>query len=81
MVGRIWNLITIVAGSLATIMVMIGGITYLMSFGDQKNLTKAKNIFLSALIGLIFIFLSRSIVMIIYSAMGANGVEWWNICP
>ncbi|MBZ1356683.1 MAG: hypothetical protein KY054_02915, partial [Candidatus Nealsonbacteria bacterium] len=79
--GRIADFALKIAGTLAVLVTMLGGMTYLTSFGDQQRLTKAKQIFLAGLYGLIYIFLAWSFVVIAYRAVGAgNPVYWWDVC-
>ncbi len=79
--GRIIDWLLKIAGTLAVLVTILGGMMYLTSLGDQKRLDQAKGLFLSALMGLIFIFLSWSFIVIIYKAVGAGSpVYWWNVC-
>ncbi len=49
-------------GIVSVIMIIIGGIMYTVSTGDQSNVTKAKNTITYALVGLVVSFLAYAIV-------------------
>lgn len=56
------NLISIVVGVIAVIMIIIGGLKYIMSSGDSNNINSAKNTILYAIIGLVIVALAQVIV-------------------
>ena len=58
----ILNSIIVVAGIIAVIYVIIGGIQYMTSGGDSGKLQKAKNTILYAVIGLVVCVLAFAIV-------------------
>lgn len=45
---------------------IVGGYLYLISAGDEEQVTKAKNAFLASVIGLVLVFLGKAIVWYIY---------------
>lgn len=49
------NVAYFVAGIIAVIVLIVGGIMYSTSAGDQANVTKAKNLILYAVVGLVVI--------------------------
>ena len=49
------NITYFLAGIIAVIVIIIGGITYSTSGGDSSALTKAKNMILYAVVGLVII--------------------------
>ena len=53
-------------------MLLIGGIKYVISGGDSKKVTDAKNTILYAIIGLIVAFLSYAIVNFVISALPSS---------
>ncbi len=61
-VQNIVNILTIVAGGIAVIMVVVGGVRYVVSVGDQNAVQGAKNTILYAVIGLIIVVLAYTIV-------------------
>lgn len=56
------NVMLYLAGAIAVIMMVVGGIRYITSDGDPGAATKAKNTIIYALIGLIIAVMSYSIV-------------------
>ena len=66
---QITNTILYIVGVIAVIVLIIGGIRYLISGGDSKKVTDAKNTVLYAIIGLIIALLSFAIVNFVISAL------------
>jgi len=66
---KITNVILYIVGIVAVIMLIIGGIKYVVSGGDAKKVTDAKNTILYAIIGLIIAFLAFAIVNFVISAL------------
>lgn len=71
----ILNAIIGIAGLVAVIFIIVGGINYMTSAGDTAKLQKGKNTIIYALIGLVICALSFAIVnWVIVKALG-NGSE------
>ena len=69
----ILNAIIVVAGLVAVVFVLIGGINYMTSAGDSAKLQKAKSTILYACIGLIIAALSFAIVnFVIINILGGR---------
>ena len=66
---QVTNTVLYIVGIIAVIMLIIGGIKYVISGGDSKKVTDAKNTILYAIIGLIIAFLSYAIVNFVISAL------------
>ncbi len=62
-----------VVGSLALIMFVYGGVMMLISAGNSEKVSKAKNIIMAAVIGIIIVFFSYAIIRF---TMKALGVDW-----
>ncbi|RWZ79418.1 MAG: hypothetical protein EOT04_01715 [Candidatus Chaera renei] len=56
------NILLFVVGAIAVIMLIIGGIRYVLSNGDQNAITGAKNTILYAIVGIIVAFLAFAAV-------------------
>ncbi len=69
---QITNTILYIVGIIAVIMLIIGGIKYVLSGGDSKKVTDAKNTVLYAIIGLIISFLAFAIVNFVISALPSS---------
>lgn len=66
---QITNTILYIVGVIAVIMLIIGGIRYVVSGGDAKKVTDAKNTVLYAIIGLVIAVFSYAIVNFVISAL------------
>ncbi len=60
--AQITNLLLFVIGSISVIVIIVGGIRYITSGGDQTGITAAKNTILYAVIGLVVSFLAYAVV-------------------
>ena len=60
--GRIINILLIVGGFIAVLMVIIGGITYSLSGGDAAQTKRGKDTVLYAVIGLVVSIMAFAIV-------------------
>lgn len=58
----ITNILLFLVGAISVIMLIIGGIRYVVSNGDQNAVTSAKNTILYAIIGIIVAFLAYAAV-------------------
>lgn len=56
------NLLLFIIGAIAVIMIIIGGIKYTTSNGDQAQVTSAKNTILYAIVGLVVAIMAYAIV-------------------
>lgn len=72
---QVTNTILYIVGIVAVIMLIIGGIRYVVSGGDSKKVTDAKNTVLYAIIGLVICFLAFAIVNFVISALPSDKVE------
>lgn len=61
-VGKIVNTLIFVVGGLSVIMIIVGGLLYVLSAGDSGNVTRAKNTVLYAVVALIVALLAYAIV-------------------
>ena len=66
---QVTNTILYIVGIIAVIMLIIGGIRYVISGGDAKKVTDAKNTVLYAIIGLVISFLAFAIVNFVITAL------------
>jgi hypothetical protein len=62
LVHTIVNLLSAVVGIVAVIMIIVGGLRYITSGGNDTSVTSAKNTILYAIIGLIIVALAQIIV-------------------
>jgi hypothetical protein len=77
LVNNIINFILFyLAVPIAAIMFVYAGILLLFSAGDTGARTKAKGIFLHAVIGLVLAFAAFLIVKLLFSILGYTGADW-----
>lgn len=66
------NILLFIVGAIAVIMLIIGGIRYVVSGGDQSAVTGAKNTILYAIVGIVVAFLAYAAVNFVITQLG-NG--------
>lgn len=71
LIGRIIDAILGIVGSLALVMFIYGGFTWMTASGNEQSVTKGKNILMWAAVGLAVIFLSYALVKFVIKAIGA----------
>jgi hypothetical protein len=59
---NIVNILLFIVGAIAVIMIVIGGLRYILTQGDQSSIQQAKNTVLYSIIGLIIALLAYAIV-------------------
>ena len=69
---QVTNTVLYIVGIIAVIMLIIGGIRYVVSGGDAKKVTDAKNTVLYAIIGLVICFLAFAIVNFVINALPSS---------
>ena len=69
---QVTNTILYIVGVIAVIMLIIGGIRYVVSGGDSKKVTDAKNTVLYAIIGLVICFFSYAIVNFVITSLPSS---------
>ena len=69
---QITNTVLYIVGIIAVIMLIIGGVRYVISGGDSKKVTDAKNTVLYAIIGLVICFFSYAIVNFVITSLPSS---------
>lgn len=69
---KITNTILYAVGIISVVMLIYGGLRYVISGGDSKKVTDAKNTIMYAIIGLIIAILSYAIVNFVINAVGGT---------
>lgn len=70
MFSGIYELILGIVGSLTLLMVVIGGVMFLISGGSQERIARGKKIITSAFIGLAIVFASYIIITYVLEGIG-----------
>lgn len=58
----ITNVLLFIVGAISVIMIVIGGLRYVLSGGNSSNITAAKNTILYAIVGLVIAILAYAII-------------------
>lgn len=69
---KITDVLLFIIGAVAVIMLVIGGIRYTISGGDQNQVTAAKNTILYAIIGIIVAILAYAIIGFVTGSFAAG---------
>ncbi len=72
-ISSVINILSILVGVVAVIMVLFGGFKYITSGGDSGKVTSAKNTIVYALIGLVIAALAQVIVRFVLAKATATG--------
>lgn len=67
-IQQVTDVLIFIVGSISVLMIIIGGVRYTTSAGDQTALTSAKNTVLYAIIGIIVSIMAYAIVHFIFGA-------------
>lgn len=65
------NILLFLVGAISVIMLIIGGIRYVVSGGDQSAVTAAKNTILYAIVGIVVAFLAYAAVNFVVGSLGS----------
>ena len=75
-VAKVIDTLLIVAGIIAFFYLLYGGIQYMTAGGDAEKATAARITILNAVIGIIIIVISFSIVTFVTSQFGTSALPW-----
>lgn len=67
------NILLYIIGAIAVIMLIFGGIRYVISGGDATAVTAAKNTILYAVVGIVVAILAYAIVNFVIGGIATNG--------
>lgn len=69
--GSLWsnilNILTYVIGAISVLMIVIGGLRYTLSGGDQAGINAAKNTIIYSVVGLVIAVMANAIVNFVLS--------------
>jgi hypothetical protein len=71
LIGRIINAALGIVGSIALLMFIYGGFTWMLAGGNSEAVSKGKNILIWSVIGLVIIFSSYALVKFVFTSIGA----------
>lgn len=67
------NVLLFLIGSISVIMLIVGGIRYVVSGGDSSAVQSAKNTILYAIVGVVIAILAYAVVDFVITSFAANG--------
>jgi hypothetical protein len=77
-VQKVINLLSLVVGIVAVIMIIVGGLKYITSSGDSSNVGSAKNTILFAVVGLVIVLMAQVIVRFVINRVDATKTTTMN---
>jgi hypothetical protein len=63
------NVLSVIVGIAAVIMIMVGGFKYITSNGDAGSISSAKNTILYAIVGLVVVIFAQTIVRLVINKL------------
>lgn len=66
------NTLTFIVGSVSVIMIIIGGLRYVLSSGDSKATVEAKNTILYAIIGVVVAIVAYAVISFVNGSIGMS---------
>jgi hypothetical protein len=72
--STITNVLLFVIGAISVIMIIIGGLRYVISGGDSSNVTAAKNTILYAVVGLVVALFAYAIINFVLTSFSGGGI-------
>lgn len=73
------NTLLFAVGALSVVMIIVGGLRYVVSGGNSTAVTSAKNTILYAIVGLIVAFLAYAAVNFLLNTLSLNGTGVTNV--
>lgn len=77
--STITNVLLFIIGAIAVIMIVIGGMRYVLSGGDSNQITAAKNTILYAIIGIVVAILAYAAVNFVIGSFAPSGNAGTNV--
>lgn len=71
-IERVVKVLLFIVGVAAVIMLIVGGIRYVVSGGDQQAVTNAKNTILYAIVGIIVAIVAYALVNFVFDQLTGN---------
>lgn len=71
--SRIIKLLAQIAGTALIIMLLVGGVMYITSAGNDEQAGKAKSVLINAIIGIVVVALAWTIVSFVFTKLGESG--------
>jgi hypothetical protein len=65
LLNRVTETIIFIAGSISVLMIVIGGLRYILSNGDPQGISNAKNTIIYAVVGLVIALSAEAILLLV----------------
>lgn len=72
LIGKVIQAVLSIVGSLALLMFVYGGLTWMMAAGNNERVQKGKDILMWATVGLVVIFSAYAAVRFIFTGLGVS---------
>lgn len=69
-IGKLINYLLLLVGAISLVMVVVGGLQYMISGGDEKAITASKSTITHAILGLFIVLLSSVIISTVLTIVG-----------
>lgn len=79
MFTTISNVLLFLVGAISVIMIIIGGLRYVISGGNSANVTAAKNTILYAIVGIVVAVLAYAIINFVINSFTPGGAAGTNV--
>ena len=73
------NVLLFIIGAISVIMIIIGGLRYIVSGGDASKVSAAKNTILYAVVGIVVALLAYAIINFVIGSFAPGGSEGTNV--
>ena len=77
--NTVTNVLLFIVGAISVLMIIFGGLRYVVSGGDSSNVTAAKNTVLYAVVGLIIALLAYAVINFVLTSFAADGSGGTNV--
>jgi len=67
---RVVNILTFIVGAISVVMLIVGGLRYVLSQGDANAIGAAKNTIIYAIVGMVVAFAARAIIFFVIEQLG-----------
>jgi hypothetical protein len=80
-VTTLTNVLLFIVGALSVVMIIVGGLRYVVSGGNTTSVTNAKNTVLYAIVGLVIAFLAFAAINFVLANLSPTGMngDWTDV--
>lgn len=74
-ITKITNILLYIVGALSVVMLIVGGLRYVVSAGNSSSVTAAKNTVLYAIVGLVIAFLAYAAINFVINSLAPGATS------